>query len=263
MKEPSLRARHPFLVETISAASHLANATASLEFRQPQALSEEDLLQAKTLLAEIAQLELLLPEKERILSSRKTRIKFPALPQLRELAFAIETFRDTMIRGHSDYSSFNVEKEKKPLFSPDAFTNPAHVRFALKVSFSAMICYILYTALQWPGISTSFITCAFIALGNTGATIYKSWLRFFGCLAGGLAGYLAIFFFLPHMVSITSLLLLAVAGSAVAGWIAAGTERISYAGLQFAFAFYLSVFQGFEPEVNLTTIRDRVFGILL
>ncbi len=65
------------------------------------------------------------------------------------------------------------------------------------------------------------------------------------------------------MVSITSLVLLTAVGSALAGWIASGTERISYAGLQFAFAFYLSIFQGFEPQVNLTTVRDRVVGILL
>ncbi|HEY3855370.1 MAG TPA: FUSC family protein [Verrucomicrobiae bacterium] len=263
MKDSSLKTRHPFLVETISAASHLVNAAASLEFRDPQPLSADDILRAKTLLAEIQHLRVALPEKERTLSSRKVPLERPMLPQLRELAFAIESFRDTMIAGHSDYSSTNPEKEKKPLFNPDAFTNPAHVRFALKVTFAAMTCYVLYSALHWPGISTSFITCAFIALGNTGATIYKSWLRFFGCLAGGLAGYLAIFFLLPHMVSITSLVLLVMAGSAIAGWIASGTERISYAGLQFAFAFYLSIFQGFEPQVNLTTIRDRVAGILL
>lgn len=261
--DPSLMRRHPFLVETISAASHLVNATASLEFREAQAVSADDILHAKTLLSEIAQLKALLPEKERVLSSRKTPLPRPALPQLRELQFAVESFRDTMIRGPSDYSSTNVAKSKKPLFSPDGFSNPAHVRFALKVTFAAMICYILYSALDWPGISTSFVTCCFIALGNTGATIYKSWLRFFGCLAGGLAGYLAIFLFIPNMVSITSLVLLTVAGSALAGWIAAGTERISYAGLQFAFAFYLSIFQSFEPEVNLTTIRDRLAGILL
>ena len=65
------------------------------------------------------------------------------------------------------------------------------------------------------------------------------------------------------MVSITSLVLLTAAGSALAGWIAAGTERIAYAGLQFAFAFYLSIFQDFEPEVNLTTVRDRLVGILV
>jgi uncharacterized membrane protein YccC len=205
-----------------------------------------------------------LPEKERILSSRTAPLPLPALPQLRELQFAVESFRDTMIRGQSDYSSTaRAEKTRKSLFNPDAFTNPAHVRFALKVTFSAMFCYIMYNALHWDGINTSFVTCCFIALGNTGATIYKSWLRFFGCLGGGLAGYLAIFLFIPHMVSITSLVLLTMAGSAVAGWIAAGTERIAYAGLQFAFAFYLSIFQTYEPEVNLTTIRDRLVGILL
>jgi multidrug resistance protein MdtO len=261
--DPQLKQRHPFLVETISAALHLANATASLEFRERKALSADDILHAKTLLSEIEQLKAKLPEKERVLSPRKTPLPRPVLPQLRELQFAVESFRDTMIRGASDYSSTNAPAPKKSLFNPDAFTNPAHVRFALKVTFGAMICYIMYNALHWDGISTSFVTCCFIALGNTGATIYKSWLRFFGCLAGGLAGYLALFLLIPHMVSITSLVLLTMAGSALAGWIASGTERIAYAGLQFAFAFYLSIFQGFEPEVNLTTIRDRLAGILL
>ena len=261
--DPSLKRRHPFLVESISAASHLANATASLEFRDPQAVSADDIHRAEVLLSEIEQLKAHLPEKERVLSSRKAPLPLPALPQLRELQFAVESFRDTMIQGQSDYSSTKIAETKKPLFIPDAFTNPAHVRFALKVTFAAMTCYILYSALDWPGISTSFITCCFIALGTTGATIYKSWLRLFGCLAGGVFGYLALFVFIPHMVSITSLVLLTVAVSALAGWIAAGTERISYAGLQFAFAFYLSIFQGYAPEVNLTTIRDRLAGILL
>jgi len=215
-------------------------------------------------LSEIAQLKAVLPEKERVLSSRKTPLPRPALPQLRELQFALESFRDTMIPGHSDYSSTNVEKTKKPLFSPDAFTNPTHVRFALKVTLAAMICYLLYTAVDWQGIRTSFITCVVIALGNTtGATIYKSWLRFGGCLAGGLFGYLALFLLIPNMVSITSLVLLTVAVSALAGWVAAGSERIAYAGLQFAFAFYLCIFQGYAPEVDLTTARDRLVGIIL
>lgn len=261
--DPRLKRRHPFLVESISAASHMVNATASLEFREPRAVSADDILRAKTLLSEIGQLKALLPEKERVLPSRKTPLQPPALPQLRELAFAVESFRDTMIRGQSDYSSTNVVQPKKPLFAPDAFTNPAHVQFALKVTFAAMFCYILYSALDWPGISTSFVTCCFIALGNTGATIYKSWLRFFGCLGGGLLGYLAIFLCIPHMVSITTLVLLTAVGTALGGWIASGSERIAYAGVQFVFAFYLSIFQGYEPEANLTVARDRLVGILL
>lgn len=262
-QEPSLKRRHPFLVESISAASHLVNATASLEFRDRQAVSADDILHAKMLLSEIEQLKAVLPEKERVLSWRKIPLERPSQPQLRELAFALESFRDTMIRGQSDYSSTNIAKSRKPLFNPGAFTNPSHVRFALKVTFAAMICYILYNALDWPGISTSFVTCCFIALGNTGATIYKSWLRFFGCLGGGLLGYFAIFFLIPHMVSITSLVLLTAFGTAVGGWIAAGSERIAYAGVQFVFAFYLSIFQGYEPVADLSVARDRLVGILL
>jgi multidrug resistance protein MdtO len=225
MQDPLLKHRHPFLVETISAASHLANATALLEFREPQAVSPGDILHAKTLLSEIEQLKTVLPEKERVLSARKTPLPPPDLPQLRELQFATESFRDSMVHGASDYSSTNAAKTKKPLFSPDAFTNPAHVQFALKVTFAAMICYVLYSALDWPGIRTSFVTCIIVALGSTtGATIYKSWLRFFGCLAGGLLGYLSIFLLLPHMVSITSLVLLIAAGSALAAWWASSWE---------------------------------------
>src|SRR6201988_2514215 len=47
-----------------------------------------------------------------------------------------------------------------------------------------------------------------------------------------------------------------------AGWIAAGSPRISYAGFQLAFAFFLSVIQGAAPAFDMTIARDRVIGIL-
>lgn len=262
-KDVQIKRRHPFLVETIAAAGHLATATASVEFRDKQAISDEDLACAKMILSDIEQLGAVVPEKSPAVLSRKAPIKQAELPQLRELQFAVESFRDSLIRGASDYSSLNQPKPRPSLFRADAFTNPSHTRFALKVTLAAMICYLIYSGLAWPGINTSFVTCCFVSLGNTGATIYKSWLRFFGCLFGGMLGYLAIFFLIPHMESITSLVLLTAAVSLLLGWISAGTERIAYAGLQAAFAFYLSIFQGFEPGTNLTIIRDRLAGILL
>jgi multidrug resistance protein MdtO len=263
MKDPQVKRRHPFLVEAIAAAANLANTTASLEFRDPVKSSPEDVACATRLLADIAEIKSALPELHSTLLARKSPPRRAELPQLRELQFAVESLRDTLIRGASDFSSTNPTHARKSLFSADAFTNPSHLRFALKVALAAMICYLIYTGLAWPGISTAFITCCFVALGNTGATIYRSWLRFFGCLAGGLLGYVSIFFLIPHMESITSLVLLIAGASALFGWVAAGSDRIAYAGLQAAFAFYLSVFQGFEPGTNLTIIRDRVVGILL
>ena len=262
MKDVRLKQRHPFLVESIAAAGNLANTTASLEFRDAVSLPPEDAVCARGLLADLAELKTALPKAQPILLPRPSPPPPAALPQLRELQFAVESLRDSLIHGASDYSS-TAAPARKPLFSTDAFTNPSHVRFALKVTLAGMICYLVYSALAWPGLNTAFITCCFVALGTTGATIYRSWLRIFGCLVGGSLAFLAILFLIPQMESITSLVLLTAAISSLFAWVAAGSDRIAYAGLQAAFAFYLALFQGFEPETNLTTIRDRIIGILL
>jgi uncharacterized membrane protein YccC len=150
----------------------------------------------------------------------------------------------------------------KSLFVPDAFTNPAHVHFALKVTFAAMFCYIVYEAIDWSGIHTAFITCTFIALESTEATLYKGTLRIVGCLIGGALALFSIVFLMPHMETIASLVVLVACASGIAGWVAAGSERISYAGLQLAFAFFYSVFQGYAPDTDLDNVRNRVAGIL-
>ena len=150
----------------------------------------------------------------------------------------------------------------KSLFVPDAFINPAHVHFALKVTFAAMFCYIVYEGIDWSGIHTAFITCTFIALESTQATLYKGTLRFVGCVIGGALALFTIVFLMPHMETIASLVVVVAFASAIAGWVATGSERISYAGLQIAFAFFYSVFQGYAPDTDLDNVRDRIVGIL-
>ena len=157
-----------------------------------------------------------------------------------------------------------AEHRPKPtrLFVPDAFTNPAHVHFALKVTFAAMFCYIVYEGIDWSGIHTAFITCTFIALESTGATLHKGVLRMGGCIIGGALALFTIVFLMPHMVTIASLVVVVAGASAIAGWVAAGSEMISYAGLQIAFAFFYSVFQGYAPDTDLDNVHERVVGIL-
>jgi multidrug resistance protein MdtO len=150
----------------------------------------------------------------------------------------------------------------KSLWKPDAFTNPAHVHFALKVTFAAMFCFIVYEAIDWSGIHTAFITCTFIALESTKATLYKGTLRIVGCVIGGALALFSIVFLMPHMETIASLVVLVACVAAIAGWVATGSQRISYAGLQIAFAFFISVFQGYAPDTDLDKVRDRVVGIL-
>src|SRR6267154_368348 len=103
------------------------------------------------------------------------------------------------------------------LFVPDAFTNPAHVHFALKVTFAAMFCYIVYSAIDWSGIHTAFITCTFIALESTEATLYKGTLRIIGCVIGGALALFSIVFLMPHMETIASLVVLVACAAAIGG----------------------------------------------
>jgi len=162
----------------------------------------------------------------------------------------------------SELSTASRRPDGRRLLVADAFTNPAHVHFALKVTFAAMFCYIVYEAIDWSGIHTAFITCTFIALESTEATLYKGTLRIVGCVIGGALALFSIVFLMPHMETIASLVFLVACAAAIAGWVATGSERVSYAGLQIAFAFFYSVFQGYAPDTDLDNVRNRVVGIL-
>ena len=133
----------------------------------------------------------------------------------------------------------------------------------MKVTFCALICYLTYTALQWQDIHTAMITCYVAALGTVGETVHKLVLRIAGCLVGALLGCAAIFFLMPHMNNIGQLMALVFAGCTLAAWVAQGSQRIAYAGVQIGLAFLLTVLQGFGPDVHISVALDRVYGILL
>src|SRR5207247_4371178 len=74
------------------------------------------------------------------------------------------------------------EPDGRRLLVADALTNPAHVHFALKVTFAAMFCYIVYEAIDWSRIHTPFITCTFIALETPDPTPHNRTSRSAACL---------------------------------------------------------------------------------
>jgi multidrug resistance protein MdtO len=153
-------------------------------------------------------------------------------------------------------------KPKGGFFLPDAFTNPAHVQYALKTTGAAMFCYVVYLLLDWPGIHTCLITCYIVSLGTTAETVEKQALRILGCGIGAAAGIAAIVFLMPSVTSIGGLMAVVFLAALVSGWIAAGSPRISYVGFQLAFAFLLSVVQGAAPAFDMTIARDRTIGIV-
>jgi multidrug resistance protein MdtO len=148
-------------------------------------------------------------------------------------------------------------------FNADAFSNPDHIRYALKTTAAAMFCYLLYQQLDWQGIHTCFITCYMVSLGTTAETVEKLTLRITGCVVGALLGTAALVFLIPALTSIGELMVLVFAGAWVAAWVAMGSPRVSYAGMQIAFAFFLCVIQGSGPGFDLLVARDRLIGILL
>ncbi|WP_114240773.1 FUSC family protein [Dyella sp. C9] len=152
---------------------------------------------------------------------------------------------------------------KGGFFAADAFSNPEHLQYAVKVTMAAMLCYLFYSLTDWQGIHTCLITCYIVALDTTGETIEKLSLRMTGALVGAAAGIASIVWLTPAIEHIGGLLVLVFAGGLAGAWIAAGSPRIAYAGFQLTFAIYLCVIQGSSPAFDLTVARDRIIGILL
>jgi multidrug resistance protein MdtO len=150
------------------------------------------------------------------------------------------------------------------LFVPDALSNSEHIKFALRGCLAASLCYIFYTSVDWPEISTAITTCFLTALTTVGASRQKQLTRLAGALVGGVgAGIGAQVFILPHLDSITGLTLLFLVVTIAAAWIATSSPRLSYFGVQVAIAFYLINLQEFRFQTSLEVTRDRILGIML
>ncbi|ARW48662.1 FUSC family protein [Acetobacter pasteurianus] len=190
-----------------------------------------------------------------------TSITPPANPEkcvtLRNLASLLPTFT-TPITEDSKKS-----EEKSGFFVSDAFSNPDHIRFAVKGTAAVMSSYLLFKMLDWPGIHTCIITCFIVALPTTGEMISKLTLRITGALIGGVIDILSIIWVMPHLDGITGFLVLVFGVSLLAAWVKAGNQRIAYAGFQIGLAFYLTDLNGYGPTSDMTTARDRIVGIMI
>jgi multidrug resistance protein MdtO len=156
-----------------------------------------------------------------------------------------------------------LPSKEVPVVIPGAFTDPMTVAFGLKLSLCATFCYILYHAIDYPGISTCVTTVFVAGLSTSGAIKQKFVLRLVGSIIGGLIfGLGATSFLFPHMDSITSLVVLIAIVAFIAGWCAQG-RQFGYVGLQIAFSFFLVAFEGSSAPTELAPARDRLIGILV
>ena len=174
---------------------------------------------------------------------------------------------DEMLIAHRSLSAYELQQSKgeqaSRILVPDALSNPEHLRFALKGCLAASLCYLTYNLIDWPGISTAVITCFLTALTTTGASRQKQTLLLTGAAAGGLLGVASQLFVLPYVDSIAGFTAWFIVVTTAAAWLVTCTPRLSYFGIQVAFAYNFVNLQEFTIQISLTPARDRVAGILL
>jgi multidrug resistance protein MdtO len=189
-----------------------------------------------------------------------------SFPMLQEMERVVALMAEVLQRDEILDGSPNVPGGAwwRTLFVHDALQNPEYLRFAYAGCLAASVCYVLYNALDWPGINTSVLTCIVTALSTIGSSLQAQFLRIAGFVAGGLVlGISAQILILPAIDSIFGFALFFAAGTAIAAWFATSSPRLSFFGVQMALAFYFVNLQDFQIQTDLTIARDKVIGVLL
>jgi multidrug resistance protein MdtO len=186
------------------------------------------------------------------------------LPSLAEMERVVEL----MPRSFSSDSlpeelKLYPKQEKGGLLVSDAFTNPEHVRFAIKGALAGFICYLIFTLAAYPGIYTSVNTCIVCSLSTIGASVQKGLLRFAGAAVGGVLGIITLTYLFPHFDTLGEFWFPFAAVTGLAAYANFGSPRISYCGFQIGLAFYKCVLQDYGPYTELRVARDRLIGIAL
>jgi multidrug resistance protein MdtO len=262
--DPTRRAQRAAL---ISWAGRLIGLAANLEPTPPQP-GDDDAIRLRALAARLGAIRTELRQSGAISASPPLlegppSSDFPMLQEMeRTVALIPEVFqRDEIVDGSRNAPGRDWWRA---LLVPDAFENPEYLRFAFAGCLAASACYVLYNALDWPGIFPSVLTCIVTALGTTGSSLQAQFLRLTGFVVGGLVmGIGAQILILPGIDSIFGFAIFFAVGTAIAAWFATSSPRLSYLGVQIALAFYFVNLQDFKFQTDLTVARDKVVGVFL
>jgi multidrug resistance protein MdtO len=262
--DPTRRAQRGAL---ISLAGRLIGLTADLERTLPQP-GDDDAIRLRELSVRLGAIRRELRESG-VISAYPPLLEgppssgFPVLQEMeRTVALITEVFQDDEM---VDVSQNAPGRDWwSGLLVPDAFQNPEYLRFAFAGCLAATVCYVLYNALDWPGIFPSVLTCIVTALSTIGTSFQAQFLRLAGFVAGGIVlGISAQILILPAIDSVFGFAIFFAAGTAIAAWFATSSPRLSFFGVQMALAFYFVNLQDFQIQTDLTIARDKTIGALL
>ena len=189
------------------------------------------------------------------------------VPLLREMENTVALIPQAFAGSRSidEYQAPSEEMPRSKLIAADAFVNPEHFRFALKGCFAVSACYVIYNAIDWPGMGVPvMLTCFLTAVSTIGTSRQRQVLRFAGFVVGGLLiGMSAQVFILPYLDSIAGFTVFFVLVTALAAWFMTSSPRLSFFGLQLGAVFFVINMQKFARETSLSVARDRVAGVFL
>ena len=261
--DPTQRAQRSAL---ISLAGRLIGLAADLERTPPQP-GDDDAIRLRALSERLGAIRRELRESGVISASPpalegQPSSSFPVLQEMeRTVALITEVFQGEIVDGSQKAPGGDWWRA---LFLPDAFQNPEYLRFAFAGCLAASTCYVLYNALDWPGIFPAVLTCIVTALSTIGNSLQAQFLRLAGFVVGGLVlGISAQILILPAIDSVFGFALFFAAGTAIAAWFATSSPRLSFFGVQMALSFYFVNLQDFKIQTDLTIARDRVIGVFV
>jgi uncharacterized membrane protein YccC len=144
---------------------------------------------------------------------------------------------------------------------------PVLDRYRMRHSVKSAVAYLLilwaWVASEWGAIVPALVVSVLVATLATpiGATLRKAALRVSGVLVGGIAGLLVAVVLLPFITELPSIC--AIAGVFVLAflWVQQHHERLTFAALQAAIAFVLTLVHGTAPSPTWRDPLDSLIGL--
>ena len=204
-----------------------------------------------------------LPGRDEALAAASPAI-FPALVELDRALGGVCAHLSFLMPDADGRPSGLDAVEPRPFLSPAcSLSNRVALLYALKGSLAVSLCWVLVTALDWPGIWTCVLTCIIVAESTVGASLRKALLRVCGATFGALMAGATVLIVMPLTNDISMFLAVLAVCFGIAAWVAVGGPRISYMGIQIAYATAMCLLIEFGPRTNLISGRDRIIGILI
>ncbi len=141
-------------------------------------------------------------------------------------------------------------------------SDPALIRFSLKVGLCVIFGYVIGIISQRADLSVILTTVLITALPTYGAALRKMVLRIVGAIIGGAISLLTIIIVTPNFETLSAYLLTVFIVFYLSAYSSLTSGRVAYAGKQIGTTFALVV-AGLSPAVDIYEPLWRIWGILL